>query len=641
MRTTRSMRGAVAALAAIAACAFAGSAPAASVKDHKAPQWFDDAKFGIMITWGAHSVPAYAFSTPFQPIGGYPYTLTGNYAEWYWNNSSIAGTPHWEHHLQTYGADKVYDDFIGEWKAERFDPDQWLSLFGQAGAKYFVLVTKHHDGVALWPSDTTGRDTGDLGPRRDIVGDLFEAARKRHPNLRPGAYYSTTEWYNPAPNPSLSLTAGDTARQKAIWGGQAKNAYTNEPVPYTGYKPIDDYAKGHAIPQIRELITRYGPEVLWCDIGGDKEYFQSDKLIGEFYEELKRRGKDGAVNDRCGAGAHHDFTTPEYAVYRDIHEESWEASRGLGFSYGHAKNEERDNLYVSADYLIGIFVDLVAKNGNLMLDIGPAADGTIPEQQASRLRDFGRWMKVNGEAIDGSRAWTQFKDDGDPPNNAVPVGVRATDAATAGEGDLESYAQTKPEGKRFTVKPDAFYVHALNWPGEELTIKADIPIREGDRVTMLGSDGELKWRRDAEGDVVVQMPAGGQKSVKSESVYVVKIAPRDGRRFVRDGKLTPDAKTPGKACGQARVRTTVTPRTLRVGRRTRLRVRVERVGCGRRAAVAGARVRVAGKGPRARTSRSGVARLSVRPRRAGRSCLRVAVQPRGRGRRVCVRVVRR
>lgn len=452
-------------------------ATAESLSSHTAPEWWTDAKFGIFIHWGPYSVPAYA-----PP--GKPYT---GYAEWYWYYQQRDGTETNLHHLATYGPDVLYDDFIEEWKAERFDPDEWVDLFEKAGARYFVLTSKHHDGVALWPTQTTDRNTVAMGPERDLVGELFEAAECSE--LHSGLYYSIPEWYNPAPKPELEqVNPGEILFR--LDDRPARNAYTGADVPYTGYRDIPDYATGQVIPQIRELIDDYAPEILWCDIGGPEDYYQSNVWIAEYYNAMADRRPDGVVvNDRCGqASTHRDFTTEEYSQV-ELTDSPQEVTQGMGFSFGY-NAEEKESDYQTVDQLVDTLVDTVAKNGNYLLDIGPAADGTIPAVMVERLEGIGRWLDVNGDAIYGTSAWER-----------------------AAEGDL-----------RFTVGDDGtFYVTALTWPGPELRIESPVPVPGDAEIELLGSDaGPLEHRREG-ATLVVTTPADGATATGTPEAFVFAI----------------------------------------------------------------------------------------------------------------------
>ncbi len=447
-----------------------------SLARHEVPEWFHDAKLGFFIHWGPYSVPAYA------PDGGGARQGSDRYAEWYWYEMNHPGSPTHERHAERYGTDYPYDRFIEEWNPHRFDPEEWLDLFVEGGAKYFVFTSKHHDGVALWDTDTTDRDTVALGPHRDFVSELFIAAED-YP-LKKGLYYSLAEWYHPTggwvPPRGHSLEEGPV------------NPYTGEPVPYSGYTPVDDDVHDHQYPQMLELVERFDPDIMWCDIG-EHVPNNSNEFMAHYFNQARNRPvpKEVTVNDRCGNGVA-DFTTPEYSTQRGIVTDKWEATRGIGRSFGYNEREDVED-YLTAEELIHSFVDTVSKNGNLLLNIGPRADGSIPEIQADRVRALGDWLAVNGEAIYGSAHWSRYDD----RHSAVPV--------------------------RYTAQDDALYATALAWPGEELTLSGDLPLAPSSRITLLGSDGEpLSWTRN-DGRVTITMPDEGADATRSDHAYTFKI----------------------------------------------------------------------------------------------------------------------
>ncbi|MFD8307048.1 alpha-L-fucosidase [Streptomyces sp. NPDC059690] len=431
----------------------------ASLSGHQAPYWFQDAKFGIFIHWGVYSVPAWS------PVGK-------QYAEWYWNHMQDPANAVYAYHRQTYGEDFAYDDFIPRFTAAKFDPRAWVELFRDAGAQYHVLTSKHHEGFALWDTKVSDRNAVKAGPRRDLVKELFEASRRYAPELHRGLYFSMPEWFNPD-NP---------------WMGHApRNPYTLQPVPYTGYTAGKDYVRDYQAPQMLELIHGYDPELIWCDIGGAND---SLDVLAEYFNHAKNRGRptDVTVNDRSGI-AFHDFTTPEYTTYENTVVAKWESSRGLDpFSYGY-NQATPDDAYMTAEQVVRSLVDIVSKNGNFLLDIGPRADGTIPEIMQTRLRDTGRWLRTNGEAIYDTTYWSRTAQLGD---------------------DL-----------RFTVRPDdAFYIHSLAEPGAKLRVEAPVPVRGGDRITLLGHDRPLSWTT-SKGALVIDVP--GAARAAGRYVWVFKV----------------------------------------------------------------------------------------------------------------------
>jgi alpha-L-fucosidase len=496
---------------AIAAVAFFCASTHASART--VPAWWLDAKFGIFIHWGPYSVPAWGPVSPLEQATNFT-----PYAEWYGETMSIPGTATWQHHLLTYGPNVGYDDFIGRWKADKWDPDAWIRLFREVGAKYFVLTTKHHDGVALWCTGTSHRDACDMGPRRDLVGDLVAAAHRAKDAVRPGLYYSIPEWFNPAAKASglyASNTRWDpTSRlifQVAFESPLPfRNPYTQLPTPYTGYVPISDYAAGQVRPQMRELINDFHPAILWCDIGGRESYYRANDVIADYYRAVP----DGVVDDRCGdQTTHADYTTVEHAT--DPVKPPFEVVQGLaglGSSFGYnAAQPEAD--YQTVPALIHTLADTVAHGGNLMLDIGPRADGTIPQVMVDRLRGIGAWLTVNGEAIYGSRAWTQ------PAAGNV----------------------------RFSVGPAGFlYAIVLGARGRELTIDAPIPAARGTRMALLGTDERpLAFRRVGD-RVVVTLPDRG--AGPAEAASVLRIGARLRPRLTPRRLVLPRGVTRAMGC---------------------------------------------------------------------------------------------
>ncbi|WP_052594061.1 alpha-L-fucosidase [Luteipulveratus mongoliensis] len=477
-----------------------------SLDTHPVPSWFNDDKFGIFIHWGAYSVPAWG--------------PRGSYAEWYWNYMNTAGTPTNDHHRATFGIGKTYDSFIDDWKAEKYKPADWVKLFNDAGAKYFVLTSKHHEGVALWDTKTSTRDVVDRGPHRDLAGDLFKAARKDG-RLKAGFYYSLYEWNNPN-----------------YTGKPVTNPYTGQEIPYTGVEPTKDYVHTYMQPQLKELVDQYDPDIIWCDGQWDKpaSYWDMAPVIADYYNKAKNRPKpkEVAVANRCKTrtgdldSPELDFQTPEYTVKDDIDPVKWEASRGIAHSYGYNSNEPESD-YLTSDQLIDSLSDIVSKNGNLLLDIGPKADGTIPDLMQSRLRDMGSWLGVNGEAIYGTTYFNHAED----KHSNVPV--------------------------RYTVKDGNLYAIAQSWPGAQLTLGGDLPFAKGTQVKVLGGDGKaLPWQRAADGTVHITAPARG--TVKTDNAFVFKISTPGVKQLVRARFDVPPEIVPGTSA-KASVALTNTGRT--------------------------------------------------------------------------------
>ena len=325
------------------------------------PQWFSDAKLGIFVHWGLYSVPAYAGKE--------------GYGEWLYKG--LMSRDPGRMRAMSYFADtslpvrEMYAQLTDHWHGELWQPQEWARLFREAGAKYVVLVTKHHDGYCLWDSPQQPDWNSTVsGPRRNIVADLTEAVRAE--GLTMGFYYSLPEWSNP----------------RHIWTVASADSTA-------------DYVDNYMVPQFKELVSRYKPELIFAD--GDWDFsadqLRSVELIDWYYKTV---GPNAIVNDRWGRGTQHGFRTPEYSAGIADTTRPWAECRGIGRSFGLNRNEDLDN-YLTSTALIQHFCELVAHGGGLTLNVGPYADGTIPLIQQERLRDLGRWLQVNGEAIYGSR----------------------------------------------------------------------------------------------------------------------------------------------------------------------------------------------------------------------------------------------
>ena len=331
-----------------------------SLHQHAVPDWFNDAKLGIFVHWGAYSVPGWALRSE-TPIfaeaaeKGWEYVYARNqYAEWYLNTVSIEGSPTQQYHRETYGDDFSYDRFGPMFNAAMrgWDPQSWASLFAAAGARYVVPGTKHHDGFLMWPSAHPNPFKQGWHAERDLIGELATAVRAQ--GMRYGLYYSGGLDWTFQGLPIRSIPEMMAA------------------IPQT--EEYGRYVDAHW----RELIDRYEPSVLWNDIGYPHTG-HSQELFADYYNRLP----DGLVNNRFdfrGAikgTAHCDFITPEYSTLNEISPTKWEACRGIGHSFGYNRNET-DADYITGAELIHLLVDIVSKNGNLLLNVGPTCVGRDP-----------------------------------------------------------------------------------------------------------------------------------------------------------------------------------------------------------------------------------------------------------------------
>lgn len=347
-----------------------------SVKTHTVPTWYDDCKLGIFIHWGPYSVPA--FAPPSCELGDIPldegWFCNNPYAEWYLNSIRTKKGPSYEYHINKYGETFDYENFTYMWKAEKWNPGEWAELFKKAGAGYVVLTTKHHDGFCLWPSRYTDFNTAKRGPERDLMGELTAAVRNA--GLKMGAYYSgILDW-----------------------------SYTSEPIleddDLRTLAPITNAYADYAYNQVTELIDRYKPSVLWNDIGWPVKGVEDLKhLFAHYYNTVE----EGVVDDRWN-DVWCDFTSKEYGLGDMNVEKKWEMCRGIGYSFGFNAMEDEKQI-LSSRGLVSLLVKTVSHNGNLLINIGPKADGTIPEIQKDRLLAMGAWLAENGEAIYGTRPY--------------------------------------------------------------------------------------------------------------------------------------------------------------------------------------------------------------------------------------------
>ncbi|GAA5189758.1 hypothetical protein GCM10023322_43180 [Rugosimonospora acidiphila] len=403
------------------------------------PPWFRDAKLGIFVHWGAYSVPGWA--VPLGELGAVDpdeFFVRAPYAEWYANTIRIPGSPAARHHERVHhGA--PYDDFLDGWHAERFDPAGWAELFRSIGARYVVLTTKHHDGICLWDAPGTGdRNTVHRGPRRDLVGELSEAVRAA--GLRFGAYYSG----------GLDWSRGDFPPISAD-----EHLAT--------YRPVDDDYARYAGRHVEDLIARYAPDVLWNDINWPDA---GKPRLPELFDGYYRAVPEGVVNDRWGI-AEADYLTSEYSAHRENEStgRAWEHNRGIGYSFGYNREEAAEHR-LTGPALIRHFVDVVVRGGNLLLNVGPRADGSIPEPQRRPLAELGAWLAVNGEAVFGTRPWAGPA--GPNPAGPNPAGPNPAGPNPAGPNPATS-GPGGPGRLGFTGAGSRLYAH-LDGEGPAVTL---------------------------------------------------------------------------------------------------------------------------------------------------------------------------
>jgi len=349
-----------------------------SIRTHCVPQWYSNAKFGIFLQWGLYSVPAFASTKyPFQSI---PFELewfTHNaFSEYYLNALRIKGSPTWEYHKEKYGEDFPYEGFKDLFTCENWDPEGWANEFKVCGARYVVLTTKHHEGYCLWPSAYTDYNCLKSGPRRDLLGELNQAVIRQ--GMRMGTHYSG-HW-------DWTFTKHPMTTMKGLgWPDFGVQTYA-----YADY----------AYNQLMELIDHYHPSILWCDNGWPLQGEEHLKhALAHFYNTVP----EGVINDRWNGFAS-DFSIREITMGNIALDRKWEQTRCIGMSYGYNRMEGEAEA-ISCHDIVKLLVETVAQNGNLMVNLGPRADGTIPELQLTRIRAIGKWLSVNEEAIYDTVIW--------------------------------------------------------------------------------------------------------------------------------------------------------------------------------------------------------------------------------------------
>jgi len=457
---------------------------ASIAQNYRIPEWFKDSKFGVFIHWGVYSVPAF-----------------GN--EWYPRNMYQKDSRVYKHHIETYGelTEFGYKDFIPMFKAEKFDADEWVSLFKEAGIKYVVPVAEHHDGFSMYKSVVNDWNSADMGPKKDIIGELKEASLKYGLHFGLSSHRAENAWFynggeeipSDVQDPKYNTLYGERLEHP---GGQTLDCPEG-----AGY---NEHSRERWLAHTYELIDLYQPELMWFDWTVGKYPFQPTfyQLMAYYYNNALDWNKGVVINTKFGYGDNIQVFDIERGKSDKSREFPWQTDTSIGKrSWGYIDGEENK----TPNQIIDDLVDIVSKNGNLLLNIGPKPDGTITSEQKDVLLKIGAWLKVNGEAIYGTRPW----------KIATEGEVKGTSGAFS---DNEESAYTAQD-IRFTTKDDVLYVISLAWSNEEITVRSVDESLKIDRVSMLGSDEELTWSQTAEG-LKVHFP----KEKPSEYAHALKIS---------------------------------------------------------------------------------------------------------------------
>jgi len=441
-----------------------------SLDRYQVPAWYLDAKFGIFLHWGVYSVPAF-----------------GN--EWYPRNMYKQGSDEFKHQIATYGPQSKfgYKDFIPSFKAEKFDAKAWAGLFRDAGAKYVIPVAEHHDGFAMYGTDLSDWSASKMGPHRDVVGELEKAVRAA--GLHFGVSTHRAEHYF-FMNTGRAIDSDVRDPRFAAFYGPAHGGAADEDSktahPDAAY--LNDW-----LARTAELIRKYQPEVVWFDWWIENKEFEPyrQKLAAFYYNDAARRKSTAVINYK------HDAYPSNAAVLDiergqldEVRPQFWQTDTSVSIqSWGYIENDT----FRSAESLIHELIDIVSKNGCLLLNLGPKPDGTIPEPEQKILRDMGRWLAINGEAIYGTRPWKIY---GEGPTKVVGGSFNDTATKPYTSSDI-----------RFTTKGDALYAIVLGWPENGRVTIHSLSERSGVRnIKLLDRGIPLKFTRDSAG-LHVELPA--------------------------------------------------------------------------------------------------------------------------------------
>jgi alpha-L-fucosidase len=459
-----------------------------SLRQYRVPDWYQDAKFGIFLHWGVYSVPAYG-------------------SEWYPREMYLKGSDVFNYHQKHWGPQSIfgYKDFIPMFRAEHWDPDRWVELFKKAGAKFVVPVGEHHDGFPMYDCIFTSWTAAKMGPHRDVVGELGRAVRNQGLKLGVSSHrafnwsYYTFEKEFDTSNP----------RYSGLYG------IPHAPTPRINNNPGElrqtvpaDYLQDWYSRTV-QVVDQYQPDLMWFDFcfEGPEWKAYREQYAAYYYNKAEEWGRGVVVNYK-----HEAFPDDvavldiERGLLDEIRPHVWQTDTSVGWkSWGYIQDEK----YKSVEQIVDELIDIVSKNGCLLLNVGPKPDGTIPEEAEKVLLGIGQWLSSNGEAIYGTRPWKVY---GEGPNKLK-----------AGQFGEEEGRRFTGQDIRFTTKDGALYAICLAWPGEELAIKSLgsksglVPQGVLD-VRLLGFDERLEWRLAGEA-LAVKMPA----KKPGDHAYVFKI----------------------------------------------------------------------------------------------------------------------
>jgi len=421
------------------------------------PEWYRDAKFGIFIHWGVYSVPAF-----------------GN--EWYSRNMYQKDSEEYKHHIKTYGEHTQfgYKDFIPMFKAEKFDAGEWAKLFKESGAKYVIPVAEHHDGFSMYDSDLNKWNSVKMGPKKDIIGLLKQAVEREGLAFGLSSHRAENAWFFSG---GMEFPSDVQDTTITLYGRRLP-----------GWETYNESVAREWLAHTYELVNKYQPNLFYFDWTVNNPvlmpYF--NKFLAYYYNNALDWGKQVVVNTKQGYPTNVLVWDMERGKSDKMMKFPWQTDTSIGKkSWCYIEGEENK----TAEQIVHDMIDIVSKNGNLLLNIGPRADGTITEEQQAVLLNIGKWLKINGDAIYGTRCWKKFGEGDTEPTKGSFTDNTAT-AYTARD-------------MRFTTKGNDFYVIVLNWDDAGVLVKsldtnaiADAKILN---VQLLGSNEKIDWQQTGEG----------------------------------------------------------------------------------------------------------------------------------------------
>jgi alpha-L-fucosidase len=442
-----------------------------SLSKYQVPEWYKDAKFGIFIHWGVYSVPAFG-------------------SEWYPRQMYEAGSEENKHQVATYGplTKFGYKDFVPMFKAEHYDPQAWAQLFKAAGARYVVPVFEHHDGFAMYDSDLSDWTAAKMGPKRDLVGDLAKAVRAEGMHLGASSHRIEHDWFMDGGR-ELNSDVNDP-KYAAFYGPAQKQVEDQQDNLAQDWTYVDPAYAEDWVARSAEIVQKYHPELIFYDwwIGQPSIRPYLAKFAAYYYNESQKRGPVGIITYKLvDMEEHSGLLDIERGQLAGIRPTYWQTDTSVSNkSWGYIEHDT----FKSPVFIVDQLADVVSKNGNLLMNIGPRSDGTIPDEVQQVLLAVGQWLKVNGDAIYGTRPWKTYGE-----------GPTEVQAGSFHDADTRPYTA---QDFRFTTKGSDLFAIEMGWPGSgEAVIHAlgadGLPGQHIRSISLLGSEAKLSYEQETDG----------------------------------------------------------------------------------------------------------------------------------------------